>query len=129
MAQIKIYLRGERLAASRKAVSDALHAGVTGVLGLPAGKRCHRFLPLEAEDFIYPADRSDRSTIIDVSLFEGRTAKTKKAFIRAIFQRRETDAGISPRDVELTLFETPKANWGIRGQPADELAPNCKVEK
>lgn len=34
---------------------------------------------------------------------------------------------ISPQDVEVTIFETPKHNWGIRGLPGDELALNYKV--
>lgn len=35
---------------------------------------------------------------------------------------------ISVNDVEITIFETPKENWGIRGLPGDELALNYKVE-
>jgi len=129
MAQIKIYLHREHLAASRQAISDALHGCVTGVFGLPPEKRFHRFIPLEAEDFIYPADRSRRYTILEVSLFAGRTVETKKAFIRAVFHRLERDVGIPPQDVEITLHESPKENWGIRGKPGDELALNYAVEK
>ncbi|MBP6190480.1 MAG: tautomerase family protein, partial [Acinetobacter sp.] len=34
---------------------------------------------------------------------------------------------ISAQDVEITIFETPKSNWGIRGKNADELNLNYKV--
>ena len=129
MAQIKIYLHREHLAASRQAISDALHACVTGELGLPPEKRFHRFIPLAAEDFIHPVDRSRRYTIVEVSLFAGRTVETKKAFIRAVFQRLERAVGISPQDVEITIQESPKENWGIRGRSGDELVLNYTVEK
>lgn len=98
-------------------------------LGLPADKRFHRFIPLDAADFIHPEDRSEAYTIIEASLFEGRTVETKKAFIRALFARFEADKLANPQDLEITLTETPRCNWGIRGKPGDELTLNYKVEQ
>ena len=34
---------------------------------------------------------------------------------------------IDLNDVEITIFETPKENWGIRVENADELQLNYKV--
>jgi hypothetical protein len=31
-------------------------------------------------------------------------------------------------DLEITIFETPRANWGIRGKPGDELALGYRVD-
>jgi 4-oxalocrotonate tautomerase family enzyme len=62
-------------------------------------------------------------------LFEGRTKETKKELIRTIFRRFEGELKIAPQDVEITLHESPKENWGIRGKPGDELALNYKIEK
>ena len=129
MAQIIIYSRRQNLAGRKRAISDALHACVTSALALPADKRFHRFIALEDEDFIHPPDRSPQYTIIEISLFEGRTKETKKDLIRAIFRQFEDALGIKPQDVEITLHESPKENWGIRGKPGDELALNYKVEK
>lgn len=129
MAQIKIYGHDAHLQTHRQAISDAIHACAMSELGLPADKRFHRFIPLTAEDFIHPADRSEVYTIIEVSLFEGRTVETKKAFIRALFARFESDNLASPQDLEITLTETPRRNWGIRGKPGDELTLNYKVEQ
>ena len=61
-------------------------------------------------------------------MFEGRTADTKKELIRLLFTNINNRTGISPTDIEITIFETPKANWGIRGFPADELALAYKIE-
>ena len=129
MAQILLYSRREHLAGRRQAISDALHGCVVEALGLPVDKRFHRFIGLEAEDFIHPADRSARYTIVEISLFEGRSVETKKHLIRLIFERFERELGIGRQDVEITIHETPKHNWGIRGLPGDELALNYKVEK
>jgi 4-oxalocrotonate tautomerase family enzyme len=128
MAQIKIYGLHAHLNTCRDDLSDAIHAAAMESLGLPPEKRFHRFIGLDAADFVYPADRSRQYTIIEVSMFEGRTVETKKAFIRAVFAGIHARCGISPQDVEITITETPRENWGIRGLPADELTLNYMVE-
>ncbi len=128
MAQYRIYSLRENLVGRASALSDAIHACSTSVLGLPADKRFHRFIPLECEFFVPPADRSGAYTIIEVSMFEGRSVETKKALIRALFAAL-APLGISAQDLEITIFETPKSSWGIRGLPGDELVLNYKVEK
>jgi len=46
-------------------------------------------------------------------MFEGRTTSAKKQFIQSIFSNIQQQCGISPQDIEITIFETPKSNWGI----------------
>ncbi len=82
---------------------------------------------MEKEDFYYANGRTETYTIIEVSMFEGRTVETKKQLLKLLFERIYTELNISPQDVEITIFETPKHNWGIRGLLGDELALNYKV--
>ncbi|MCG2927153.1 tautomerase family protein, partial [Escherichia coli] len=51
----------------------------------------------------------------------------KKQLINKIFKNIESESGISPQDIEITIFETPQENWGIRGKTADELKLNYQV--
>jgi hypothetical protein len=44
-----------------------------------------------------------------------------------LFETFENELGISTMDLEITIFETPMHNWGIRGKSADELSLNYKV--
>lgn len=127
MAQIKIYgLRGP-LERQRDQLSKAIHSCVTEVLSYPQGKIFHRFITLEKENFIFPDDRSDSYTIIEISMFEGRSVEAKKSLVRGLFACIERACGIAPQDLEITIFETPKENWGIRGKCGDELALNYNV--
>ena len=128
MAQIKIYGLKSALAPRMQALSDAIHDSVVEALQFPPDKRFHRFISLDREEFIHPVDRSDEYTIIEISMFKGRTTETKKELIRLLFSNIANRIGISPTDVEITIFETPKANWGIRGKPADELTLTYKIE-
>ena len=79
-------------------------------------------------DFIHPSDRSERYTIIEVSLFEGRSVGAKRALIQAMIDQLQDLAGIPAQDIEITLFETPKVNWGIRGMNGEDLSLGYRVD-
>lgn len=128
MAQVKIYALQLSLERVRSKLSDAIHQSVMDAFQYPVEKRFHRFIPLEREDFIFPADRSTDYLIIEISIFEGRSAEAKKQLIEMLFENINSMTGISPQDVEITLFETPRSHWGIRGMPGDELSLNYKVD-
>lgn len=128
MAQVTIFGLRRSLDGNRPAISDAIHSSVMEALEYPPEKRFHRFIALDEQDFVYPADRSDQYTIIEVSMFEGRSIEAKKALIRLLFERMSQLADIAPHNVEVTVFETPRASWGIRGLPGDKIGLNYKVE-
>ncbi|HEY4388760.1 MAG TPA: tautomerase family protein [Ktedonobacteraceae bacterium] len=127
MTQIKIYGLKEHLAPLREKFSDVVHACAVEALHLPAEKRFHRFFLLDSADFFFPADRSTRYTIIEISMFEGRSVEAKKQLIRLLFARLHEELLIPPQDLEITIFETPLHNWGIRGVSGDELQLNYRV--
>jgi hypothetical protein len=127
MAQTKIYGLREHLDPIKSQLSDIIHACVVEALQYPANKRAHRFFPLDRSDFFYPEGRSDRYTIIEFSMIEGRSVEAKKQLMRLLFERVQP-LGISTQDLEMTIFETPKHNWGFRGLPGDEHQLNYKIE-
>lgn len=45
-----------------------------------------------------------------------------------LFERVEREAGVPAQSLEITITETPKVNWGIRGQNAADLALGYQVE-
>jgi phenylpyruvate tautomerase PptA (4-oxalocrotonate tautomerase family) len=127
--QIKIYGLAERLNPIKAGLSDTIHACVVEAVRFPLDKRAHRFFPLAREDFYIPVGqgRTDAYTIIEISLFEGRSIKAKKHLIRLLFARLYEQHKLAPADVEITLTETPRHNWGFRGQPGDEIGLDYKV--
>lgn len=127
MAQIKIFGLKDRLNPIKPMLSEVIHSCIVEAFQYPPDKRFHRFFPMEADDFLYANGRTEAYTIIEISIFEGRSVEAKKRLIQLLFQRVHESFGISQQDIEITLFETPKHNWGIRGLPGDELALNYKV--
>jgi phenylpyruvate tautomerase PptA (4-oxalocrotonate tautomerase family) len=128
MAQIKIYGLDSSLDKNASNLSNAIHSAVIKSLSYPPEKKFHRFISLDESRFVYPSDRSENYTIIEVSMFEGRSVDAKKELIRLIFKNIEEHVEIAPHDIEITIFETPKSNWGIRGVVADELELGYKVD-
>lgn len=128
MSQIKIYALKTTIDLHRNNISRAVHSALVKILEYPEEKIFQRFIALEAENFIFPQDRSQLYTIIEISMFEGRTIETKKLFIKAILDNIHDLCGFEFNDIEVTIFETPKENWGIRGKNADDLQLNYKVQ-
>jgi phenylpyruvate tautomerase PptA (4-oxalocrotonate tautomerase family) len=127
VAQVKIYGLREHLEPARVRLSDAIHSCVIEALQFPPSKRAHRFFHMEADDFYFPESATARYTIIEISMFEGRSVETKKGLIRMLFERICSRADRLPNEVEITITETPRQNWGFRGKPGDEIGLSYEV--
>jgi len=128
VGQIKIYGLREHLDPVKARMSDAVHACVVEALKFPQDKRAHRFFHMERGDFYFPASASEKYTIIEISLFEGRSVDTKKQLIRLLFQQVCAATDRLPNELEITITETPRHHWGIRGLPGDEIGLPYRVE-
>lgn len=127
MSQVKIYGIDEQLLQIREQLSDAIHECIVNVLGLPAGKRAHRFFPMERANMFYPEGRSNAYTILEISMMSGRTEATRKRLIRSLFNCIEARTGIRQQDLEICIEEYPPCNWGFRGIHGDEAKLNYNV--
>ncbi len=128
MSQVKIFGLKSSLLPRRIQISEVIHSCVVEAFDYPPSKKFHRFIYFDEGDFIFPSDRTADYTIVEISLFEGRSLMAKKKFYKLLFKRFEEVLDIKPIDLEVTLTETPKHNWGIRGQPGDELGLGYVVE-
>ena len=128
MAQIKIYGVDSQLNPIKAKLSDVIHSCVIDALQYPKDKRAHRFFSLDASDFYFPVGRTERYTIIEISMFDGRSIQAKKHLLRLLMERIHEQLGIALQDIEVTITETPKHNWGIRGLPGDEVGLNYKID-
>jgi phenylpyruvate tautomerase PptA (4-oxalocrotonate tautomerase family) len=111
-------------------VSEVIHACVVEALHFPRDKRAHRFFPMDRSDFYIPSGqgRTEAYTIIEIGMFEGRSVQARKRLIHLLFERLHADVGIAPADLEITITETPRQNWGFRGRSGDEVGLDYKVD-
>lgn len=128
MVQVVVYGHRASLDRRRTALSDAIHEAVVDALEYPREKRFQRFIGLEDDDFLHPADRGPDYTIIEISMLAGRSTAARRRLIAALFDRIETSVGTDPHSVEITLTETPAENWGIRGMNGADLALGYELD-
>lgn len=127
MGQVKIFGIKEQLHPIREQLSEVVHECIMDAFSYPKGKKAHRFIYIDEDSYFYFEGRTERHTIIEINMFEGRSIEAKKRLYQLLFERFESELNITPMDLEITLFETPMHNWGIRGKSGDELALNYKV--
>lgn len=127
MPQVKIYGLTDTLTALKPKLSDVIHQCMQEALGIPENKRFQRFIKLHPDDFYFPGDRTEQYLIIEIIMFEGRSVDVKKQLLRILMERIHTRLEISINDIEITIFETSKHNWGIRGVTGDELKVTYQV--
>ena len=128
MPLVNISLRKGRSTSDKKALSDAVHEALVETFQIPEGDRNHRFFELTEDDFEIPEDKTEHYTIIELTVFPGRSIEAKRHLYQAIVTKLKV-IGIHPTDVIIVLQEPPLENWGIRGGfPANEIDIGFKVD-
>ena len=128
MPLVRISTRTRRTPAEKEALLDAVHAALVEALRVPEYDRNQRLHEYEEADFEAPPGRTSRYTLVEITLFAGRSPAAKKALFQALV-RNLGALGIEPMDVFVVLTEAPLENWGIRGGvPASEVNLGFKVD-
>lgn len=127
MPQVKVYSTRDTIQSYRGALSEGIHAAMVEAIGIPPGKPYQWFIPLDPENFVHPPDRTEQYVLIEIHMFTGRSAAAKKQLIRAIYAQLTSRTPILPSHIEIILVESPPENWGIKGQPGDEVKLSYQV--
>lgn len=60
--------------------------------------------------------------VVTIEMWEGRTEEQKEKLMKAVINAFET-IGIKKERVTVIMHDTPKSNWGIRGEQASKPNP------
>jgi phenylpyruvate tautomerase PptA (4-oxalocrotonate tautomerase family) len=127
MPLAKIEVRRSRPASEVKALIDAVYQAQREALKVPEGDRQIRYIEHKAEHFAVPPGKTENYTLVEITLFPGRSLDAKRILYRSIV-RRFGELGIAPTDIFIVLNEPPLDNWGIRGGvPASEVDIGFKL--
>ncbi|MBB1088577.1 tautomerase family protein [Lysobacter sp. SG-8] len=127
MSRIKIYGLKSHLDPIRGALSDTIHGCMMEAFKLPAHHRYQRFIGLQADEFYFGDGHSDRFLALEIACFEGRSMSAKKTLIRLLQERLEAQHGIPRNDIEISITDTPRWNWGLYGKAGDEVMVDYPV--
>lgn len=131
MALVRIEILAGRSAQEKQALLAAVHDALVAALHVPRGDPALRIIEHDAENFQrpnVPHPTTERYTLVEITLFTGRSQDAERALYREIV-RRLRNLGTAPQDVTIVLVESPKDNWGVHGgQSASEVDLGFQVE-
>jgi phenylpyruvate tautomerase PptA (4-oxalocrotonate tautomerase family) len=121
MPLIRIEIREGWSRAEKSRLLDAIHAAAVEALQIPDEDRTQILTEHPADAFEFPPGRGERFTLVEVTMFAGRSLDAKRRLYRAVV-RHLGRLGIPPSDVLIVLNEVLLDNWGIRGgTPASDV--------
>jgi len=109
---------------------EAVRAALREALQAPADDPTVRLAEYPREQFSlpYPDRHSDRYTLVEVTMFAGRSMDTKRRLYDAIVRRLATFE-VPPSDVLIVLHEPLMENWAVNGGlPASEVDLGFRVD-
>lgn len=122
MPTVKIEIRKGKSKEHKKAILDGVHDALVQSIKIPDHDRFQRLYELEDDNFETPPAKTDNVTIIEITMFKGRTFNAKKALYKSIIDNLSKNPGIDGNDITIVLHEPPLENWGVRGgKPANEI--------
>lgn len=126
---VKIEIRKGYSSEYKKGILDGVHQALVDALGIPDSDRFQRIYELDKENFECPPDRTNAVTLVQITLFPGRSFEAKKKLYKDIVENLGQNPGINGNDIIIILLEPPLENWGIRGgQPASEVDLGFKID-
>jgi len=129
MPLVKISLRKGRSPEYRRAILDGVHNALVEAYRIPDSDRHQQLCELDADNFEIPPKNSDRSVVVEIIAFPGRSREAKKSLYAAIVRNLAKSPGIGGNDILIIVHEPPMENWGIRGgKPADEVDLGFRVD-
>ncbi len=100
----------------KKTLLDSIHKELMDTIGIDDWDRFQRIIEIDKEDYEIPSGKTDNFTIIEITMFRGRSKEQKRALIEGITARLGERLDIIPTDVFIIINEPPNENWGLGGK-------------
>ncbi len=129
MPLVRIEIRAGKSKEYKKALLDGVHQALLQSIKIPDWDRTQRLYELDADSFEAPSNKTDNITIIEITMYKGRSIEAKKKLFKTIVDILAEKPGIKGDDITIVLHEPPLENWGIRGgKPASEVNIGFKID-
>jgi 4-oxalocrotonate tautomerase family enzyme len=100
----------------KKSMLDCIHRGLVDALSIEDWDRFQRIVEIDRADFEIPAGKTECFTVIELTLFPGRTKEQKRAVIEGVTEKLHEALSIPREDVFIIIHEPPLENWGLGGK-------------
>ncbi len=100
----------------KKALLDEVHSGLVRAIQIEEWDRFQRLIEIDEPFFERSESKTDRFTMIEITMYRGRTREQKAAIYEEITSGLSKKLGIAPTDIFITINEPPDENWGLAGK-------------
>ncbi|MBE6935466.1 MAG: tautomerase family protein [Ruminococcaceae bacterium] len=100
----------------KKEMLNAVHTALMNAIQIEDWDRFQRIYEIEDELFERSENKSEKFTMIEITMFQGRTKEQKariyEEIVKELFERLEIQAS----DVFIVIHEPQNENWGLAGK-------------
>lgn len=106
---------------------EVVHEALVEALKIPEDDLIQILQEHKEDNFEIPPYKTEMFTLIEITMFIGRSVEAKRNLYKAIAERLEP-LGIKAQDIMVILHEPSLENWGIRGIPVSEINLDFKID-
>lgn len=129
MPLVKVEILKGKTQEYKRAILDGVHAALVEAFKILDHDRIQRLYELEKDDFEISPTKTDNFTLIELTVFKGRSYEAKKNLYAAIVRNLAKSPGIDGKDIFIVINEPPLENWGVQGGiPASEADLGFKID-
>ena len=116
MPLVRIEIIKGRDVGYKKELLDAVHTALVNAIQIEEWDRFQRLYEIEDDFFERSESKTDKFTMIEITMFPGRTKEQKGRIYEEIVRELHIRLAIEPTDVFIVLNEPPNENWGLAGK-------------
>lgn len=106
MPVVRIDITGPRPAAWKRALLEGARSAAVEALGVPDTRVTVRVVEAPDDCVDVPDCRTRDFTVVEVLMYEGRTAEMKLAFVASLREKLAENPGIPPSEVTVVLRDS-----------------------
>lgn len=119
MPLVKIEIIKGKSLEYKKTVLDAVHVALENAIQIENWDRFQRLYEIEDDLFERSKNKTDKFTMIEITMFPGRTKEQKSKLYKEILKELNQRLGIEPTDIFIVINEPANENWGLAGIQRD----------
>ena len=100
----------------KKEMLDAVHTALVNAIQIEDWDRFQRLYEIEDGLFERSESKTDKFTIIEITMFPGRSKEQKARIYEEIVKELYERLGIQATDVFILINEPSNENWGLAGK-------------
>ena len=128
MPLVKVEIVEGKTAEYKKQLLHSIQEALVSVLQIDYDNRCQRLYELDADCFMRRAAKTDKYTLIEFTLFPGRSKEIKRKLMMETVRRLSESNAIQASDIMIIINEPPLDNWCFNGEQGSDLNLQYKKE-